>query len=154
MTGFAARLLRHRVGPAAATLLALLAGVLILVAMGTLVESGLRFRPEPRLWATADLVVAHRTVSHTIKEFDGGTTTSTVRLPEGGTVDAALVDRIRQVPGVARRDRRRSGAGRLVRCRRARLGHVRLHRSSQHRGRRAAGRRRGAGRRPARRGPG
>ncbi|GGO25274.1 ABC transporter permease [Micromonospora parathelypteridis] len=101
MTGLAARLLRHRVGPAAATLLALLAGVMILVAMGTLVESGLRFRPEPRLWATADLVVAHRTVSHTIKEFDGGTTTSTVRLPEGGTVDAALVDRIRQVPGVA-----------------------------------------------------
>ncbi|MBQ1016153.1 ABC transporter permease, partial [Micromonospora sp. M51] len=100
MTGLAARLLRHRAGPAAATLLALVAGVLILVAMGTLVESGLRFRAEPRLWAAADVVVANRTVSHTFKEF-GDTTTSTVALPEGGTVDAAVVDRIRQVPGVA-----------------------------------------------------
>ncbi|MEU7844686.1 ABC transporter permease [Micromonospora sp. NPDC049114] len=100
MTALAARLLRHRAGPAAATLLALIAGVLILVAMGTLVESGLRFRPEPRLWAAADLVVADRTVSHTFKEFDGETTTSTVALPEGGTVDAALVDRIRRLPGV------------------------------------------------------
>lgn len=101
MIGLAARLLRHRAGPAAATLLALIAGVLILVAMGTLVESGLRFRPEPRLWATADVVVANRTVSHTFKEFGGDTTTSTVTLPEGGTVDAALVEQIRQVPGVA-----------------------------------------------------
>ncbi|MEU1749829.1 ABC transporter permease [Micromonospora arida] len=100
MTGLAARLLRHRAGPAAATLLALMAGVLILVAMGTLVESGLRFRAEPRLWAAADVVVANRTVSHTFKEFGGDTTTSTVTLPEGGTVDAAVVDRIRQVPGV------------------------------------------------------
>ncbi|MEU8327807.1 FtsX-like permease family protein [Micromonospora sp. NPDC048839] len=101
MIGLAARLLRHRAGPAAATLLALIIGVLILVAMGTLVESGLRFRTEPRLWATADAVVANRTVSHTFREFGGDTTTSTVTLPEGGTVDAALVDRIRQVPGVA-----------------------------------------------------
>ncbi|MFE0529534.1 FtsX-like permease family protein [Micromonospora parva] len=100
MTGLAARLLRHRAGPAAATVLALTVGVLILVAMGTLVESGLRFRAEPRLWAAADVVVANRTVSHTFKEF-GDTTTSTVALPEGGTVDAAVVDRIRQVPGVA-----------------------------------------------------
>ncbi|MEV0216604.1 ABC transporter permease [Micromonospora sp. NPDC050695] len=101
MTALAARLLRHRGGPAAATLLALIAGVLILVAMGTLVESGLRFRPQPRLWVTADLVVADRTVSHTIREFDGGTSTSTVALPEGGTVDAALVEEIRRLPGVA-----------------------------------------------------
>ncbi|MEU8180799.1 FtsX-like permease family protein [Micromonospora sp. NPDC049047] len=100
MTALAARLLRHRSGPATATLLALVVGVLILVAMGTLVESGLRFRAEPRLWAAADVVVADRTLSHTFREFDGDTTTSTVALPEGGTVDAALVDRIRQVPGV------------------------------------------------------
>ncbi|MCZ7424818.1 ABC transporter permease [Micromonospora sp. WMMA1949] len=100
MTGLAARLLRHRTGPAAATLVALIVGVLILVAMGTLVESGLRFRPEPRLWASADVVVANRTISHTFREFDGDTTTSTVALPEGGTVDAGLVDRIRRVPGV------------------------------------------------------
>ncbi|TNH29684.1 FtsX-like permease family protein [Micromonospora orduensis] len=101
MTALAARLLRHRAGPAAATLLALIAGVMILVAMGILVESGLRFRPEPRVWVAADLVVADRTVSHTSREFDGEMTTSTVTLPEGGTVDAALVDQIRRLPGVA-----------------------------------------------------
>ncbi|MEU1602974.1 ABC transporter permease [Micromonospora matsumotoense] len=101
MTGLAARLLRHRAGPAVATLLALVAGVMILVAMGTLVESGLRWRPEPRLWAAADLVVAHRTVSHQVREFDGDTTTSTVGLPEGGSVDATLVQRLRRLPGVA-----------------------------------------------------
>ncbi|WP_431920727.1 ABC transporter permease, partial [Micromonospora wenchangensis] len=101
MTRLAARLLRHRAGPAVATLLALLAGVTILVAMGTLVESGLRWRPEPRLWATADLVVAHRTLSQQTREFGGDTSTSTVALPEGGTVDAALVERVRRLPGVA-----------------------------------------------------
>ncbi|MEV0941091.1 ABC transporter permease [Micromonospora wenchangensis] len=101
MTRLAVRLLRHRGGPAVATLLALLAGVTILVAMGTLVESGLRWRPEPRIWATADLVVAHRTLSQQTREFGGDTTTSTVALPEGGTVDAALVDRVRRLPGVA-----------------------------------------------------
>ncbi|MEV6802352.1 ABC transporter permease [Micromonospora rifamycinica] len=101
MTGLAARLLRHRAGPAVATLLALVVGVMILVAMGTLVESGLRLRPEPRLWAAADLVVAHPTVSHQVREFDGDTTTSTVVLPEGGSVDAALVPRLRRLPGVA-----------------------------------------------------
>ncbi|MGX4654543.1 FtsX-like permease family protein [Micromonospora sp. SCSIO 07396] len=101
MTRLAARLLRHRAGPAVATLLALLAGVTILVAMGTLVESGLRWRPEPRLWATADLIVAHPTLSQRTRELGGDTTTSTVALPEGGTVDAALVERVRRLPGVA-----------------------------------------------------
>jgi putative ABC transport system permease protein len=101
MTALAAKLLRHRAGPAVATLLALAAGILILVALGTLVESGLRFRPEPRLYRAADLVVAHREVSYTGKDLGGSTTTTTAPLPEGGTVDAALLDRIRQVPGVA-----------------------------------------------------
>ena len=152
MTGLAARLLRHRAGPAVATLLALIVGVLILVAMGTLVESGLRFRPEPRLWAAADVVVANRTVSHTFSEFDGETTTSTVTLPEGGTVDAALVDRIRRVPGVAAV----AGDERVVIGSPAAVGHgwgtYAFTGRPDRRGCRATGRRRGAGRHPARRG--
>jgi putative ABC transport system permease protein len=101
MSALAVKLLRHRTGPAVATLIALTVGVLILVAMGTLVESGLRFHPEPELYRSADLVVAHREVSYTAKDIDGSTETTTAPLPEGGTVDAGLIDRLRQVPGVA-----------------------------------------------------
>ncbi|MEU4244917.1 FtsX-like permease family protein [Actinoplanes sp. NPDC026619] len=101
MTALAAKLLRHRAGPAVATLIALAVGVMILVAMGTLVESGLRFHPESRLYRSADLVVAHREISYTNKDFTGDTETTTATLPDGGMVDAGLVARIRQVPGVA-----------------------------------------------------
>jgi putative ABC transport system permease protein len=101
VTALATKLLRHRAGPSVATLLALTVGVLILVAMGTLVESGLRYRPEPQLYRNADVVVAHRDISYTSKEFGGDTTTTSVTLPDGGTVDAGLVGRIRRVPGVA-----------------------------------------------------
>jgi hypothetical protein len=93
-------MLRHRAGSAAATLVALAAGVVILMSMGTLTESGLRFRPEPQRYAAADLVVAHRDITFTGKSFDGETTRTTVTLPEGGTVPAALADQIRQLPGV------------------------------------------------------
>jgi putative ABC transport system permease protein len=101
MNALAAKLLRHRAGPSVATLLALAVGVLILVAMGTIVESGLTFRPQPQLYRAADLVVAHREVTHTAKEFGGDTTTTSIALPDGGTVDAGLAARLRQVPGVA-----------------------------------------------------
>ncbi|WP_433378908.1 ABC transporter permease [Actinoplanes sp. CA-142083] len=99
MTALAAKLLRHRAGPAVATLIALVAGVLILTALGTLVESGVRYHPAPTLFRAADLVVANREVSHTYKEFGGDTTTATAALPEG-TVDAGLVAKLRQAPGV------------------------------------------------------
>jgi putative ABC transport system permease protein len=101
VTALATKLLRHRAGPSVATFIALAVGVLILVAMGTLVESGLRFRPQPQLYRSADLVVAERDVSYTSKDFGGDTETTSVTLPDGGTVDAGLVGRIRQVPGVA-----------------------------------------------------
>jgi putative ABC transport system permease protein len=99
MTALAAKLLRHRAGPAIATLIALAVGVMILVAMGTLVESGLRFRPEPQLYRSADLVVAHREISNTDKDFTGDTETTTAALADG-MVDGKLVTQIRQVPGV------------------------------------------------------
>ena len=99
MTALALKLLRHRAGPAVATLIALAAGVLILTAVGTLVESGLRFRPAPSLYRAADVVVAHRAVTWSGKDFTGDTETATAALP-AGTVDAALADRIRRLPGV------------------------------------------------------
>lgn len=94
-------MLRSRPGGALATLIALTVGVLILMCMGVLVESGLSYRPEPRKYATADVVVAHRDITLTSKDFDGEVVTSTTALPEGGTVPAALEDKIRRVTGVA-----------------------------------------------------
>ncbi|WP_030435969.1 ABC transporter permease [Actinoplanes subtropicus] len=96
----AVKLLRHRAGPAVATLIALAAGVLILTAVGTLVESGLRFRPAPVLYRAADVVVAHREVTWSGKDFTGDTETASAALP-AGTVDAALAERIRRLPGVS-----------------------------------------------------
>ncbi len=101
MTTLALKMLRHRPGSAVATLIALAAGVMILMAMGTLVESGLRYRPEPVRYAAADVVVAHRDITVTTKDLDGEVVRSTVRLPEGGTVPADLAGRIRALPGVA-----------------------------------------------------
>ncbi|MFF5226054.1 ABC transporter permease [Dactylosporangium sp. NPDC000521] len=101
MTALALRMLRHRPGPAVATFVALAAGVMILMAMGALVESGLRYRPDPVRYAAADVVVAHRDLTISTKDFDGEVVRSTVWLPEGGTVPAELIERIRGLAGVA-----------------------------------------------------
>lgn len=91
---------RHR-GSAVATLLALIAGVAIVMALGTLVQSGLTYRPAvPKQLAAADMVIAHRTLTVTTRAM-GDTEVSSVMLPEGGTVPAALTGRIRQTAGVA-----------------------------------------------------
>lgn len=100
MRGITVRMLRHRPGSTLATLIALAAGIMILMSMGALVESGLRYRPHAQRYAAADVVVAHRDITITGKDLDGEATTTTVALPEG-TVPAALTDQIRQVPGVA-----------------------------------------------------
>jgi putative ABC transport system permease protein len=100
MTRLAVRLLRHRPGSVAATLIALAVGVLILTAMGVLVESGVRYRPEPQRYSAADIVVARTELTVTSKEF-GDTVTTTVRLPEAGPLPKDLADRIRRLPGVA-----------------------------------------------------
>src|SRR5256885_3715054 len=101
MLSLAARMLRHRIGSALATLIALATGVMILMSMGVLVESGLRYRPTPQRYAAADVVVAHRDITFTGKDLDGDTTSTTVVLPEGGTVPVTLVGQLRGVPGVA-----------------------------------------------------
>ncbi|MGK5680649.1 FtsX-like permease family protein [Actinoplanes sp. URMC 104] len=99
MLKLALRMLRQRPGTAIATLVALAAGVMILSTLAVFVESGLRFRPEPRQYAAADVVVAHRYITVSTKEFDGEVTSSKVPLPEG-TVPPALAGRIRSLPGV------------------------------------------------------
>ena len=53
LTRLAVRTLRFRPGSAVATLLALAAGVMILMAMGALVESGLRYEPAPVRYGAA-----------------------------------------------------------------------------------------------------
>ncbi|GIJ24656.1 ABC transporter permease [Micromonospora lutea] len=100
MVKLAVRMLRHRIGSAVATLVALTCGVTILMSMGLLVESGLRWAPTPQRYTAADMLVAQRELSVTFQEF-GETTTATVDLPEGGTVPVTLAERIGQLPGVA-----------------------------------------------------
>ncbi|MGW4942019.1 FtsX-like permease family protein [Actinoplanes sp. NPDC004185] len=95
------QMLRRRVGAVTATLIALTVGVMILMSVGTLVESGLRYQPEPQRYAAADAVVADLETSFTAKGPDGSAETSAVPLPEGGTLPAALADQVRQIPGVA-----------------------------------------------------
>ncbi|BEL03677.1 ABC transporter permease [Actinoplanes sichuanensis] len=102
MISLAARMLRHRPGSSVATLLALALGALILTAMGTLVESGLRYHPAPARYAAADLVIAQPETTFTSREFDGEIYRSSVALPEGGTVPAELAGRLRNIEGVAR----------------------------------------------------
>ncbi|MET7877517.1 FtsX-like permease family protein [Micromonospora profundi] len=101
MLRLAAQMLRHRIGSAVATLVALTLGVTILTSIGLLVESGLRYQPTPQRLAAADVVIANRELTVTNREFDGEMVTTTVALPAGGTVPVALADRLRQVPGVA-----------------------------------------------------
>lgn len=93
------RMLRRRIGSAVATLVALTCGVMILMSMGLLVESGMRFTPAPQRYAAADMLVAKRDMTVQTTEF-GQTTTVTVDLPTGGTVPVTLAERIRQLPDV------------------------------------------------------
>ena len=102
MTKLALRMLRNRPGSAVATLIALAAGVMILMAMGVLVESGLRFHPQPQRYAGVDVVIARTELTFTSKDIAGDTTRTTVRLPESAALPADLVDRVRQLPGVAK----------------------------------------------------
>ncbi|MFI7437299.1 ABC transporter permease [Micromonospora haikouensis] len=100
MLMLALRMLRHRIGSAVATLVALTCGVTILMSLGLLVESGIRFSPAPQRYAAADILVADPDMTVETTEF-GETTTVTVDLPTGGTVPATLAERIGQLPGVA-----------------------------------------------------
>lgn len=99
MLRLAVQLLLRRIGGAIATLLALTVGVVLLTAMGALLESGLRYQPGPGRYSAADLVVTHRDITVPAKQSDPRTG-GTLSLPEGGTVPDALLDRVRRLPGV------------------------------------------------------
>ena len=100
MLKLALRMLRHRLGTSVATLLALAAGVTILMTLAVFIASAAVHRPAAGRYAAADVVVAHRELTVTGKDLDGSRTTSTVALPDG-TVPADLGDRLRTLPGVA-----------------------------------------------------
>ncbi|MCU7728382.1 FtsX-like permease family protein [Actinoplanes sp. KI2] len=101
MLKLAVHLLRRRLGVSAATLVALTTGVMILTAMGVLVQSGLVYKPTTQRYAAADAVVARPDITLETRDIGGETTSSTLTLPETGTVPAELAERIRQIPGVA-----------------------------------------------------
>ena len=102
MLGLAAQMLRFRKGSFVATFVALAAGVMILMACGLLVESGLRYHGLPQRYAETVAVVAHRDLTVAGPEMFGETEPpTTVALPERGSVPDSLVEAIAAVPGVA-----------------------------------------------------
>ena len=101
MSGLAFHLLRHRMGGAVATFVALAVGVVILMACGVFLESGLRYHGKSERYASADVVIAPSNLTVTSTDFTGETSSSTVVLPERVGVPAALVGAAAAVPGVA-----------------------------------------------------
>ena len=79
MIKLAAQMLRRRIGSALATLLALAVGVVILTAMGTMVESGLRHKPQAERYAqtTPDNTTLHHPRSHLTEKLAGCTDAAT-----------------------------------------------------------------------------
>ncbi|MEU8815371.1 FtsX-like permease family protein [Actinoplanes sp. NPDC048796] len=92
-------LLRRRLGTSVATLVALAAGVMILMTLSVFIVSAAVYKPDPGRYAAMDVVVAHRQVEIVTKEFDGENSVTHVALPEG-TVPADLGDKLRALPGV------------------------------------------------------
>jgi putative ABC transport system permease protein len=97
----AGKMMRHRPGTVVATLVALAVGAMILTALGILVETGLTAKPGSQRYAATDLVVANQETTFSTKTFDGDTESTTLRLPEDGTVPVTLAEQLRRVPGVA-----------------------------------------------------
>ncbi|XVU26115.1 FtsX-like permease family protein [Actinoplanes sp. CA-054009] len=93
------RLLRHRLGTSVATLVALAAGVMILMTLSVFIVSAAVYQPDPGRYAAMDVVVAHRQVEIVTREFDGENSVTTAALPEG-TVPATVGDKLRALPGV------------------------------------------------------
>ncbi|GAA4145651.1 FtsX-like permease family protein [Actinomadura keratinilytica] len=101
MLGLAAQMLRHRKGTFVATFLALAAGVAVLTVCGVLVESGLRYKGEPQRYGAAFAVIARHQLTVQGPERFGERETSTVTLPERGSLPETLVGKVAAVPGVA-----------------------------------------------------
>ncbi|MDI9835206.1 ABC transporter permease [Streptomyces sp. KAU_LT] len=101
MLSLAAQMLRFRKGGFAATFLALAAGVAVLMTCALLVESGLRYHGTPQRYARTVAVVADRDLTVTQKVL-GEKESTTLTLPERGSVPGSLVTRIADVPGVSK----------------------------------------------------
>ncbi|MFJ5208910.1 FtsX-like permease family protein [Streptomyces nigra] len=101
MLSLAAQMLRFRKGGFVATFVALAAGVAVLMTCALLVESGLRYHGTPQRYARTVAVVADRdlTVTHTTL---GEKESTTLPLPERGSVPESLVSRIAGLPGVSK----------------------------------------------------
>ena len=103
MLSLAAQMLRFGKGSFLATFVALAAGVTILMTCGLLVESGLRYHGQPQRYAGAAAIVAHRDLTVAGPEMFGEPGDSTtVALPERGSMPDSLVTALAAVPGVAK----------------------------------------------------
>ncbi|MGW2338642.1 FtsX-like permease family protein [Streptomyces sp. NPDC001685] len=101
MLSLAAQMLRFRKGGFVATFLALAAGVTVLMTCALLVESGLRYHGTPQRYGRTVAVVADRDMTVT-RTMLGEQESTTLTLPERGSVPGSLVHRIAEVPGVAK----------------------------------------------------
>ncbi|MER6693875.1 ABC transporter permease [Streptomyces minutiscleroticus] len=99
MLHLAAQMLRFRKGGFTATFVALAAGVAILTACGLLVESGLRYEGVHQRYDGTVAVVADRDLTLST-EVLGERESTTVHLPERGSLPASLVRDLARVPGV------------------------------------------------------
>ncbi|MEH6377979.1 ABC transporter permease [Streptomyces sp. KLMMK] len=97
MGKLAARSLRYRIGGFAATFLALFIGATLVMACGGLMETGIRNDAPPQRLAGADLLV---TGDRTHEVASSKKHKKTIPLPERVELPAALVDKVRAVPGV------------------------------------------------------
>lgn len=101
MLSLAAQMVRFRKGGFVATFIALTAGVAILMTCALLMESGLRYHGVPQRYAQTVAVVADRDLTVTRTMF-GEKESTTVVLPERGSVPGSLVSRIGDVAGVSK----------------------------------------------------
>ncbi|MGW4108130.1 ABC transporter permease, partial [Streptomyces sp. NPDC004976] len=102
MLRLAAQMVRFRKGSFVATLVALTAGVAILMTCALLVESGWRHQGQPQRYGAALAVVADREMTVAGPTMFGETEYSTLALPERGSVAGELTAELAEVPGVAR----------------------------------------------------
>ncbi|WP_231157665.1 FtsX-like permease family protein [Streptomyces sp. CNZ748] len=102
MLQLAAQTLRYRKSGFLATFVALAVGVAVLMTCALLMESGWRYKGDPRGYGAAVAVVADRELTVDGPTVFGETERTTVVLPERGSVPEALAGELAEVPGVAR----------------------------------------------------
>ncbi len=102
MLRLAAQTLRYRKSGFLATFVALSVGVAVLMTCALLMESGWRYKGDPRGYGAAVAVVADRDLTVDGPTLFGETERTTLVLPERGSVPEALAAELAEVPGVVR----------------------------------------------------